>query len=460
MAKRTGGAPLKKNEQIELEITGYTAEGAGVGRCKGEAVFVPGAALGDRARVRVVKAGSAFAYGRLEELLAPAPCRVPPDCPVYAQCGGCCFRHISYQAELEAKTQRVRDALERIGGFTGLPVAPILPAADRAGYRNKALLPIGQGRAGEVQLGFYARNSHRIVPCGSCRLHPPEFTLAAEAFLDWAARYGPSVYNEATHQGCLRRLYLRKAEATGQVMVCLVIKGSGLTHTQPLIQALRAAVPGLAGVVLNINNDRTNVALGPECRTLWGAGAIRDRLCGLEFQVSPLSFYQVNRSQAERLYGIAAGLAELSGKGLLLDLYCGTGTIGLSMARGAERLIGVELSPQAVADARENARRNGIGNAEFLCADAAQAGAELAHRGLRPEVILLDPPRKGCGPALVKAAVDMAPQRIVYISCDPATLARDLNQFAQLGYMPQRAAPVDMFPGTAHVETGVLLART
>ncbi|WP_322172700.1 23S rRNA (uracil(1939)-C(5))-methyltransferase RlmD [Acutalibacter caecimuris] len=450
--------PLRKNQIIQLKCTGFTAEGAAVGRYQGEAVFVPRCAPGDQAQVKIVKAAKTHAFGRLERLLAPAPCRVEPDCPVYAQCGGCCFRHISYPAELEAKTQRVRDALERVGGFTGLPVAPILPADSREGYRNKALLPIGRGPHGEVQLGFYARNSHRIVPCASCRLHPQAFTLAAGAFCRWAEAYGDPVYDESAHSGCMRRLYLRKAEATGQVMVCVVVKGQGLTHEKELVEALRAGVPGLAGVIINTHNERTNVALGPHCRTVWGQGSIRDRLCGLEFEISPLSFYQVNRTQAERLYGLAAAYAQLDG-GLLLDLYCGTGTIGLSMAKDAGQLIGVEVVPEAVEDARRNARRNHITNAEFLCADAAQAGDELARRGLRPAVITLDPPRKGCAPGLVEAVVRMAPQRIVYISCDPATLARDLKLFAQLGYPPIKAAPVDMFPGTAHVETVCLLSK-
>ena len=453
------GDSLRKNQIIELGFTGMTAEGSAVGRYEGEAVFVPLGAPGDRARVRVVKAARSHAFGRLEELLDPAPCRVEPDCPVYAQCGGCCFRHISYEAELAAKAQRVRDALERVGGFSGLKMREILPAPSREGYRNKALLPIGRSADGQPMLGFYARHSHRIVPCASCRLHPPEFTLAAEAVLRWIKESGESIYDESAHTGRLRRLYLRKAEATGQVMVCLLVTGGAPRCQQELVEALRRQVPGLAGVALNFNNDRTNVALGPRCRTLWGQGLICDRLCGLEFDVSPLSFYQVNRTQAERLYGIAADYAGLKGSGLLLDLYCGTGTIGLSMARQAERLIGVEVVPQAVEDARENARRNHIENAEFLCGDAAQASQELARRGLRPTVITLDPPRKGCSPELIETAAAMAPQRIVYISCDPATLARDLKHFAQAGYVPQEAAPVDMFPGTGHVETVCLLSK-
>ncbi len=450
---------LQKNQRIEIKFHGMSAEGMAVGRYEGEAVFVPLGAPGDRARVKIVKAAKTHAFGRLEQVLDPAPCRTEPDCPVYAQCGGCCFRHIRYQTELEVKFQRVKDALERVGGFQDLTLRPILPAPSPTGYRNKALLPLGQGPDGQLTLGFYAKNSHRIVDCPHCRLQPEEFRLVMEVFRDWARSYGDPVYDEVTHTGRMRRLYIRKAEATGQVLVCVVVKGSGLRHEAQLAQALRQAVPGFAGLVINSQSERTNVALGRRCRTAWGQGFIRDRLCGLEFDISPLSFYQVNRTQAERLYGIAAGYAALTGKELLLDLYCGTGAVGLSMAAKAQKLIGVEVVPEAVENARENARRNQVENAEFLCADASQAAKELASRGLGPDVVVLDPPRKGCAPQLVETVAAMSPQRVVYISCDPATLARDLRRFAQLGYQPQEATPVDMFPGTAHVETIVLLQR-
>lgn len=450
---------LSKNQYIELELTGMGSDGSAVGRYEGEAVFVPMGAPGDRALVKIVKAAKTHAFGRLEKVLEPAPCRIEPDCPVYRQCGGCCFRHITYQAELEIKEQIVRDALERIGGFKELPVRPIVGARSRDGYRNKALLPIGKGPDGKVELGFYARNSHRIVPCGSCKLQPPEFTLAMEAFKEWADRYGDPVYDESAHTGRMRRLFLRKAEAAGEVMACVVVNGNGLHHEPELAEAMRRAVPGLASLVINSNTERTNVALGRRCRTVWGRDSIRDRLCGLEFEISPLSFYQVNRTQAETLYRLAGEYAAPEKDDLILDLYCGTGTIGLSLAEPAGKLIGVEVQPQAVENARENARRNGIENAEFLCADAAEAAAELARRGLRPQVVILDPPRKGCGPELVRTVAGMGPRRVVYVSCDPATLARDLKEFAGLGYQAVEAVPVDMFPGTGHVETCVLLSK-
>lgn len=452
-------ALVQKNEIVEIEITGMTTQGAGVGHYQGMAVFTPLTAPGDVARVRVVKAAKNYAYGRLEELVSPSPDRMEPDCPCFAQCGGCCYRHITYEAELGIKEARVKDALTRIGGFRSLPVRPILGADSRDGYRNKALLPLGTKKDGSLSMGFYAVNSHRIVDCEDCRLQPEEFNRAMGAFREWAAAYGDPVYDEATHSGRMRRLYLRKGEMTGQILACVVVNGNGLHHESELIEALKQAVPGLASVVVNSNRERTNVALGQKCRTIYGMDTIEDTLCGLRFKLSPLSFYQVNRTQAERLYEVAARYAGLTGQELLLDLYCGAGTIGLSMAGMARRLLGVEIVPQAVENARENARLNGIENAEFFCGDAGEAARMLAERGERLDVIVLDPPRKGCSPDLVRTVAEFGPKRIVYVSCDPATLARDLKLFAELGYPPVEAMPVDMFPGTAHVETVVLLSK-
>ena len=452
-------ALVQKNEIVEMKITGMTAQGAGVGHYQGMAVFTPLTAPGDVARVRIVKAAKNYAYGRLEELVSPSPDRMEPDCPCFAQCGGCCYRHITYEAELGIKEARVQDALTRIGGFRSLPVRPILGADSRDGYRNKALLPLGTKKDGSLSMGFYAVNSHRIVDCEDCRLQPEEFNRAMGAFREWAAAYGDPVYDEATHSGRMRRLYLRKGEMTGQILACVVVNGNGLHHESELIEALKQAVPGLASVVVNSNRERTNVALGQKCRTIYGMDTIEDTLCGLRFKLSPLSFYQVNRTQAERLYEVAARYAGLTGQELLLDLYCGAGTIGLSMAGMARRLLGVEIVPQAVENARENARLNGIENAEFFCGDAGEAARMLAERGERLDVIVLDPPRKGCSPDLVRTVAEFGPKRIVYVSCDPATLARDLKLFAELGYPPVEAMPVDMFPGTAHVETVVLLSH-
>lgn len=450
---------FKKNDFITLNITGYTSEGNGVGNAGGCAVFVPGAARGDSLRVRIVKTEKNYAFGRLEEILSPSPERIPVDCPVFRQCGGCAFRHLSYQEELRAKEERVRAAVERIGGFSGLTVRPILGAEHPDRYRNKAQFPIGRDADGKISLGFFANRSHRIIPCRDCLLQPEVFTRAADTFLRWAELSGDEPYDETTGKGRLRHLYLRQAASSGEVMVCVVVNGNGVHREDLLTEMLRRDIPEMTSLIVNSNRERTNVILGRKNRTVWGQDAITDTLCGLQFRISPHAFYQVNRDQAQRLYQTAAQYASLTQGETLLDLYCGTGTIGLSMADRAKSLIGVEIVDAAVQDARENAARNGIGNAEFLCMDAAPAAQKLAAENRRPDVIILDPPRKGCSPSVLESVVQMSPSRVVYVSCDPATLARDLKVLAQSGYQPQELTPVDMFPRTAHVETAALITK-
>ena len=448
---------LKKNDIVEMEITGLTAEGSGVGRAENIAVFVPSAAVGDRLRVRILKTAKTYAFGKIERILAPSGDRIPLDCAQFPQCGGCVFRHISYRAELLAKEQRVRDAMQRIGGFYDLKIQPIMGAENPDHYRNKAQLPIGRGPRGEITMGFFASHSHRIIHCDRCLLQPEPFTAAMRAFAEWAQLSGEPVYDESTGQGRLRHLYLRQAGATGEIMVCLVVNGNGVHFEEELVGMLRERVPGLKSVIINSNREKTNVVLGRKCRTVWGSDYITDRLCGLQFRISPASFYQVNREQAERLYRLAAQYAQLTENETLLDLYCGTGTIGLSMANHAKCVIGVEVVEQAVQDANQNAELNGIHNAEFLCMDAAKAASLLKNRGEAPDVVVLDPPRKGCDPDLIETVAQMAPKRVVYISCDPATLARDLKLFVQQGYTPKELTPVDMFPRTGHVEAVILM---
>lgn len=450
---------IKKNDLFEAEITAMTAEGSGICRADGMAVFVPGTAVGDRCVVRVVKVLKKYAFGRLEELLTPSPDRTTPDCPIAGPCGGCVYRHITYEAELKIKTQRVRDALERIGGFENIPMEPILGAPSRTRYRNKCQLPIGLSKNGEMQMGFYAVNSHRIIDTHTCLLQPEVFDRAAEAFRAWQKLSGESIYDEAAHSGVLRHLYMRCGEKSGEVLVCIVANGAKLHGEDLLVKMLREAVPEITGIVLNINRERTNVVLGRELRTLWGKPTIRDTLCRLEFEISPHAFYQVNRTQAEALYNKAAEYAGLTGAETLLDLYCGTGTIGLSMASRAKKLIGAEIIPSAVENARKNAAHNHVTNAEFLCGDAKDAARILYERGERPDVIVIDPPRKGCDAAVISTIAAMRPTRVVYVSCDPATLARDLKQFTAEDYNIEAVTPVDMFPGTAHVETVVQLVR-
>ena len=450
---------MKKNDIFPAEITGMTSEGAGVCRIEGTAVFVPGTAVGDTLQVRIVKTARNYAFGRVEKLLHPGPGRKETDCPVAAPCGGCVYRHIDYATELTYKQQKVEDALRRIGGLQDLPVMPVLGAENPDRYRNKALLPVGRTPDGKAVVGFFARNSHRIVPCASCLLQPLAFDDIAAAFCGFLDTYNVSVYDEATHKGLVRHLYLRYAEVSGEIMVCAVLNGSRLPHEDVFVEAMRAAAPGVAGVLINVNTEKTNVVLGKKCRVLWGKETITDTLCGLQFEISPLSFYQVNRTQAERLYNKAAEYAGLTGEENLLDLYCGAGTIGLSMAGKAKKLIGVEIIPEAIENAKENARRNGVENAEFFAADAAQAAEMLAKRGEKPDVIVVDPPRKGCDEALLHTIAAMGPKRLVYVSCDPATLARDLARLEPLGYKALEATPVDLFPRTSHCECVVKLQR-
>ena len=450
---------LKKNDIFEAEIIDYTSEGSGICRIEGIAVFVPDTAVGDRAEIRIVKTAKNYAFGRLEKIISPSAERCQPDCGIFRKCGGCTFRHISYDAELDFKQKRVTDALTRIGGVKKDLITGIVGSDKISGYRNKAQLPLCNDPDGRIRAGFFAPRSHRVIPLTECALQTPVFNRAAEIFLEWANSRSLSVYDEREHKGVLRHLYLRSAEKTGELMVCVVANADSLPGEDELVGMLRESLPGLKTVVLNINKDKTNVIVGKKCRSLWGEGYITDELCGHSFRISPLSFYQVNRDQAERLYGIAGELAGISKHETLIDMYCGTGTIGLSMASKVKKLIGVEIIPQAVEDAKKNAAANGITNAEFICADAAVAAAQLRADEIKADCIVLDPPRKGCSAELIETVVSMSPKRIVYVSCDPATLARDISIFTKHDYNVQKAVPVDMFPRTAHVETVCLLSK-
>ena len=448
---------LLKNEIVKIEITDITDEGNGVGKVDGFTIFVPGTAVGDKLRVRLVKLQKHFGYGIIEEMLEPSPDRIEMDCSVYRQCGGCSLRHISYQAELAIKQNWVTQHLRRIGGITA-PVLPIIGSPQQDRYRNKTQCPIrddGQG----VCLGMFGKRSHRVIQCTDCKLNPPHFELILQTVQDFCKEQHISTYNEEKHDGLLRHVYIRDAQATDETMVCLVINGDEIPHSDLLIKQLIANCPSVKSIVLNINKAKTNVILGKTCKTLWGKDHITDILCGVKIELSPLSFYQVNREGAEQLYHIAADFAELTGNELLLDLYCGAGTIGLSMAHKVHELIGVEIIPAAIENAKQNAINNGITNARFICDDAKGAAAMLKQQGLTPNVVILDPPRKGCEPEVLQTVADMNPQRIVMVSCNSATLARDLAVLQTLGYQTIKAQPVDMFPRTTHVETVVLITR-
>lgn len=446
---------LKKNDITALEITGLSSEGLGVGRCEnGMAVFTPLTAVGDTARVRLVKLKKNYAFGRIEELVTPSPDRIPADCEVFNKCGGCSLRHISYDAELKLKSDRVAEDIHRIGKTALEPCDIIYDSPAR--YRNKAQFPISPN--GDV--GFFARHSHRIIPCDDCLLQPELFTLAASTVSAWIKKNKVSVYDEEAHTGLLRHLYLRLADATGELMAVLVINGRHLPFEKELIATLKAALgEQLKSLQININTKKTNVILGKECHTIYGSDYITDLLCGIRVRISPLSFYQINRTMAELLYKKAAEYARPQGA-KILDLYCGAGTIGLSMADRAQSVIGVEIVPEAVADARANAAENGIENARFICADAAVAARQLKAEGITPDAVILDPPRKGCSAELLSTVCfDFAPDRIVYISCDPATLARDTAIINNSGYALREYTPADLFPRTPHCETACLFEK-
>ena len=464
VSKGATALPLLKNQTLPLTITGTTALGSGVGRYVsdeypgGFVVFVPLTAVGDEIDCLILRVEKQHAYGKVLAVRTPSPDRLPSvDCPVFGQCGGCAWRHVTYEAELTYKAQHVSDCVRRIGGID-TPCDPIVGCASADGYRNKAQYPVASGESG-LRVGFFAPRSHRLIEQRDCRLQPPVFRDVLDKVAAWADECGVPIYDETTRQGLLRHIYIRQAEATGELMTCLVCTSGKLPEVPRLLEKL-TAVPGMTSVMVSVNAKDTNVVLGDREFTLWGQDYITDILCGRRIRLSSRSFYQVNRCQAETLYKLAADAAGLTGEETLLDLYCGTGTIGLSMADRVKTLIGVEIVPAAVEDARRNAEQNGITNARFLCADAAQAAAQLAAEGVHPDVVILDPPRKGCDLATVQTvAQGLSPDCIVYVSCAPATLARDLHEFARLGYETTRITPVDMFPRTAHIETVARLIR-
>lgn len=454
--------PLAKNDIITLEITALTNEGSGVGHYKedssdgrGMAVFVPLTAVGDVISCRVVKVLRSYAYGRVEGILTASPDRAEDGCPVYAKCGGCCFRHISYEAELRAKQGFVQDAFTRLGGLSP-EFLPIQGSQSPEGYRNKLQMPVSK-QDGRTVCGFYSERSHRVIPVDKCALQPELFAEITRFVTEQADRLRISVYNEEKHEGVLRHIYLRRGHYSGEVCLCLVARRK-VPEFERLAKAAAERFPEITGVVLNINRDRTNVILGEDEQVLFGRAEIKDTMCGVNVEISPKSFYQVNTPAAEALYRQAAEFARPEGK-LLLDLYCGAGTIGLSMAGKARRLIGAEIVPQAVENARENADRNSVKNAEFICADAGQAAQQLERSGERPDVIILDPPRKGCSEDTLTACAGMQPERIVMISCNAATAARDCKRLAELGYTAAMVRPFDLFPRTSHVECVVLIYK-
>lgn len=444
---------LIQNRIYTGTVAGYSSDGLGVVRLDGAVVFVPGAVRGEEIDLRITKVMRSSAAGEIVRIRTRSPERVEPDCPYYQECGGCVFRHLSYEEELRAKRQRVQDALTRIGGLN-LTVEKIHGAEHPLHYRNKCQYPIGADGA----IGFFRARTHCVVPIESCMIQSSAADASMRAVRDWMRRYRICAYDERTGKGLLRYLYVRVNRA-GESLCCVIANGRKLPREPELAALVRAAAPDTVGVVLCTNAARGNVILGGRYRTIWGRDFLMDTLCGLQFKLSVPSFYQVNREQAEVLYGRALAFAGLTGRETVLDLYCGAGTITLCMAGKAKKVIGAEIVPEAIRDAVENAARNGIQNAEFFCGDAREIAAKLERDGLKPDVVTVDPPRRGLAPEVIDSIAEMAPARVVYVSCDPATLARDLKIFETCGYAARRVEAVDLFPGTKHVECVVLMSN-
>ena len=444
---------LEKGSVYTAVIDGYSSEGLGIARVNGAVVFVPHAVRGEEIDLRITKVMKTSCTGEIVKIHNPSPERMEPECPYAGKCGGCAYRHLTYPEELWAKRQRVQDALTRIGGLD-LTVEEILGAKNPEHYRNKSQYPVGA----DGSIGFFQARTHKVVPIRRCLIQTEAADRTAQAVGEWMRRYKISAYDETTGKGLVRHVCVR-VNRKGESLCCVVVNGNKVPREPELAAYVTAAVPHTVGVLLNSNTRRGNVILGDKYRTLFGRNYLMDTLCGLEFKLSMPSFYQVNRDQAEVLYGKALEFAGLTGNETVLDLYCGIGTITLCLAKAAKRVIGAEIVPPAIRDAKENALRNHVENAEFFCGDAADIAAKLESDGLRPDVVTVDPPRKGLAPEVIASVAAMGPEKVVYVSCDPATLGRDVKIFREFGYEAKRAAAVDMFPGTAHVETVVLLSR-
>lgn len=474
--------PLKKNDEFELDIEDISVDGAGVGKKDGMIVFVKDTVIGDRVRVRVVKPKKNYAFARLMEILTPSPDRVEPVCRHYRKCGGCQIQALSYEKQLEFKQHKVESNLRRIGGFEQIPMEPIIGMKEPFHYRNKSQFPVGTDKNGRVITGFYAERSHRIIPNRDCALGVPVNRDILDIVIDYMERCHVSAYDEGTGQGLIRHVLIRYGFRTGEIMVCLIINGTEqpkgqkqpngtellhekeLPHQKDLIQEL-TALPGMTSISVNINTARNNVILGPETRLLWGQLFITDYIGDVRFQISPVSFFQVNPVQTEALYGLALEYADLHGTETVWDLYCGIGTISLFLAQRARQVYGVEIVPQAIEDARRNAVLNGITNAEFFVGKAEKVLPEFYEKEARAgrqacaDVIVVDPPRKGCEGRLLQTILRMAPERIVYVSCESKSLARDLKVLCGGGYRLERVRAVDNFCQTVHVETVCLLSN-
>ncbi|WP_026691200.1 23S rRNA (uracil(1939)-C(5))-methyltransferase RlmD [Alteribacter aurantiacus] len=443
--------PVKKNDTMQLSFEDLTHDGAGVAKLDGYPIFVPRALPGEEGQVKIVKVKKNFAIGRLVELTDESENREEPPCPIFKRCGGCQLQHLSYEGQLEYKQKHVKDVLARIGGLPDVPVHATLGMADPWRYRNKAQVPVGE-RGGHIVAGFYAERSHEIVDMPNCVIQHEENDKVVQLVKKLAVKYGIRGYDEEKHRGTLRHIVTRHGKNSGELMVVLVTRGKELPNKKNLVQDIREELPNVTSIVQNINPKRTNVIFGEKTEVLWGEEVIYDTIGDIRFAISARSFYQVNPTQTKVLYDQALAYANLSGNETVIDAYCGIGTISLFLAQKAKKVLGVEIVPEAITDAKKNAEINGFTNTEFVVGEAEKVMPWWYAQGVRPEVIVVDPPRKGCDEALLEAIINMKPKRVVYVSCNPATLARDLKYLSEHGYEAKEVQPVDMFPQTTHCE--------
>ena len=450
---------FRKNDLVTLEIEDCGIDGEGIGKADGFTVFVKDAVIGDTVTAKIIKAKKNYGYGRLMEVLKPSPYRVEPKCEFARQCGGCQLQALSYDQQLVFKTNKVKGHLERIGGFTDIPMEPIIGMDELFHYRNKAQFPVGRNKEGKIVTGFYAGRTHNIIENRDCALGVAENKEVLDRVIAHMEKYGIEPYNEATGKGLVRHVLIRYGYFTKEVMVCLILNGNKLPKEEQLVKSL-CEIPGMTSITINVNKKHSNVILGEEIRLLWGQEYITDRIGDISYRISPLSFYQVNPMQTQKLYAKALEYADLHGEETVWDLYCGIGTISLFLAQKAKFVRGVEIVPAAIENAKENAKLNGLENTEFFVGKAEEVlPREYKKNGVYADVIVVDPPRKGCDETLLETMIEMNPERIVYVSCDSATLARDLKYLCERGYELRKVCPVDQFGMTVHVETVVLLSH-
>ncbi len=451
---------LKKNDVININIQDVTLEGMGIGRHEGLAVFVPQAAVGDILKVKIIKVKSSYLIAKIEEILAPSDDRIKSDCKISSSCGGCAFRHISYEAELKIKQKHISDCFERIGGFKNIKIEPIVASNNILNYRNKVQIPLTYSSEGQIISGFYANHSHRIVPCEECLLQPKIFDQIIKYVKNFLTEHKISVYNENVKKGLIRHIYLRSADKCSQIMLCIVTNGEKIPYAHEFVKKITEKFRNIKSIFINVNKKDTNVILGAKFIKLFGNDCITDTLCDKKFVISPASFYQINHDQTEILYKLGEKCLSPQKSDIALDLYCGIGTIGLTIAKKIHKLFGVEIIQSAIENARQNSLFNGITNAKFICANSDDIVKNKIIGEKSADIVIVDPPRKGCSDELIKNLIKIYPKKILYISCNPATLAKNLKNLCEREkYNISFVAPVDMFPRTSHVETVVLLSR-